>query len=105
MEIVLTKENFDSEVLKSDLPVLVDFWAPWCGPCHVIAPALTEIAKRYERRLKVGKLNVDENPELAAQFQIRSIPNLKVFRHGKIVDEIIGALPKSEILKHVEKQL
>ena len=93
MEIILNKENFDREVLKSKHPVIVDFWAEWCGPCHAIAPALTEIAAAYEGRMVVGKLNVDENPEVAEKYQIRSIPNLKIFKAGRVIDEILGAVP------------
>lgn len=105
MEIILNKENFNGEVLRSAQPVLVDFWAQWCGPCHAIAPAITEIAKAYEGRLAVGKLNVDENPEIAERYQIRSIPNLKIFKQGQVVDEIIGAVPGSEIKKRVDRYL
>lgn len=105
MEVILNQENFETEVLKSEIPVLVDFWADWCMPCHAIAPAVTELAKTYDGRLKVGKLNVDEHPELAAAYQVRSIPNLKIFKNAKIVGELVGALPKSEIRKRVEKYL
>ena len=105
MEIILNKENFNGEVLRSAQPVLVDFWAQWCGPCHAIEPAITEIAKAYEGRLAVGKLNVDENPEIAERYQIRSIPNLKIFKQGQVVDEIIGAVPGSEIKKRVDRYL
>ena len=103
MEITLTAENFEDQVLKSSLPVLVDFWAPWCGPCHIIAPSIAKIAEDYHQRLTVGKLNVDEHPHIAENYGIRSIPNLKIFKGGKVVDEIIGAVPASEIRKHIEK--
>ena len=83
MEITLNQENFEKEALRSPLPIIVDFWAEWCGPCHAIAPALREIAKDYEGRLVVGKLNVDENPEVAEKYHIRSIPNLKIFKNGQ----------------------
>lgn len=105
METKLNNTNFQSEVLDSQLPVLVDFWAQWCAPCLIIAPILSELAKNFEGKLKLGKLNVDENPDLAQIYHIRSIPNLKIFKNGQVVEEIIGALPKNEIVKRVEKHL
>ena len=96
---------FDSEVLKSESPVLVDFWAPWCGPCRILAPAVEEIANSYNGRIKVGKLNVDDNQETTMQYSIRSIPTLILFKNGKALDQIIGAVPKSEIEKMVKKAL
>jgi len=105
MEITLGGDNFTEQVLKSDLPVLVDFWAEWCGPCHAIAPALTQIANEFEGKLKVGKLNVDQNQELAMTYQVRSIPNLKIFVNGKIADELVGVMPKEEIVKRLQKHL
>ena len=105
MEITLNQGNFEKEVLRSPLPIIVDFWAEWCGPCHAIAPALREIAKDYEGRLVVGKLNVDENPEVAEKYRIRSIPNLKIFKNGQIIDEIVGAVSSVEIRKRVDKYL
>lgn len=101
----MNHENFEEEVVKSPLPVLVDFWAEWCMPCHVIAPAVAELAKTLAGKLKVGKLNVDENPEIATTYRVSSIPNLKIFKGGKIVDEMIGVLPKKEIAKIVDKYL
>ena len=96
---------FDSEVLKSESPVLVDFWAPWCGPCRILAPVVEEIANSYTGRIKVGKLNVDDNQETTMQYSIRSIPTLIIFKNGKALDQIIGAVPKSEIEKMVKKAL
>ena len=98
-------DNFDTEVLKANVPVLVDFWAPRCGPSKSIAPIVEEIAGQYEGKLKVAKLNVDENPRTSAQFGIRSIPTLLIFKNGKLVDQIIGALPKQAIAARLAKQL
>ncbi|OGE79428.1 MAG: thioredoxin [Candidatus Doudnabacteria bacterium RIFCSPHIGHO2_01_FULL_46_14] len=103
MEATLNSDNFKTEVLESPIPVLVDFWAEWCAPCKLIAPALAEISQEYQGRLKIGKLNVDEFPELAQQYQVRGIPNMKIFKNGQIADEIVGAVPKQEIIKRLEK--
>ena len=97
MEVTITKENFESEVLKSEVPVLLDFWATWCGPCRMIAPALEEIAAENAGKLKVGKVNVDEEMELAMQFGVTSIPLLVVMKDGKIVNKAVGAMPKAKI--------
>ena len=97
-EIVLTEENFSREVEQSQLPVLVDFWADWCGPCRMLAPAVAQIAEEYEGKAKVGKVNVDEQPELAGQFDVMSIPTLLVFENGKLVNRAVGARPKSGVL-------
>ena len=102
---ILNNENFNSEVLESPIPVLVDFWAEWCAPCRIIAPTLAEISKDYAGRLKIGKLNVDEFPEIAMQYQVRGIPNMKIFKTGQLVDELVGAMPKNEILKRLQKHL
>ncbi len=91
-EVTLTKANFEQEVLKSQEPVLVDFWAPWCGPCRMVAPSITKIAEKYEGKLKVGKLNVDEQPELADKYRISSIPTIAIFKNGAIAGQRIGAL-------------
>ena len=99
--IELTDANFDLEVLKSDKPVLIDFWAVWCGPCKMIAPVVEEIAKEYDGKLKVGKLDVDNNPEVSMKFGIRSIPTLMVFKGGKVVEQIIGAVPKRNLVEKV----
>lgn len=86
--------NFDQEVLKSDVPVLVDFWAPWCGPCKMVAPLVEQIAEEYQGKLKVVKLNTDENQEVSIRYGIRSIPTLGIFKNGQVVDAVIGAVPK-----------
>ena len=98
-EITITKENFEQEVLKSDIPVLVDFWAVWCGPCQMVAPTLAEIAEEKEGVLKVGKVNVDEQPELARQFGIMSIPTMIVFKGGEPAAKTVGVQSKEDILK------
>jgi thioredoxin 1 len=101
----LKDSTFENEVLKSDKPVLVDFWAPWCGPCRMIAPVVEEIASSYSGRLKVAKLNVDDNQETTMKFGIRSIPTLILFKDGKALEQIIGAVPKSEIERVIKKAL
>jgi thioredoxin 1 len=101
----LTDANFQQEVLKSEKPVLVDFWAVWCGPCRMIAPVVEEIAKEYHGKLKVGKLDVDHNPETAMQFGVRSIPTLLVFKGGRVVEQIVGALPRKSLLDKVTPHL
>ncbi len=89
--------DFEDEVLKSDLPVLVDFWAEWCGPCRAIAPVIKEIADDYKGKVKVGKLNVDNDNQIASQYGVRSIPALLIFKNGTIVNQIVGAVPKTRI--------
>lgn len=101
----ITDKNFKEEALKSDLPVLVDFWAPWCAPCTMIAPVIEEIAKEYNGRLKVGKLNVDDNPLTPSEFEIMTIPTLIIFKGGQIAERIVGAVPKSELKGKIEDSL
>jgi thioredoxin 1 len=99
----LTDANFEDQVLKSDKPCLVDFWAEWCGPCRMVGPMVEEISREYGEKLKVGKLNVDQNSETAAKYGIMSIPSLLFFNGGKVVDQVIGALPKKQLVEKVEK--
>ena len=104
---VVTDATFATEVVSASasLPVLVDCWAPWCGPCRMIAPVLDQLAAESSGRYKIVKLNVDENPRTSAQFQVRSIPTLLIFKHGKVVDQIIGAVPKQTIAARLNAQL
>ena len=103
--IQFTDANFEQEVLKSDKPVLIDFWAVWCGPCKMIAPFVKEIASEYEGKVKVGKVDVDNNPQISVTYGIRSIPTLLIFKGGKVVDQIIGAVPKNTITAKLDGQL
>ena len=104
-ELNLSDQSFDNEVLKSPVPVLVDFWAPWCGHCRMLAPIIEEIAKEYNGKVKVAKLNTDENPAVAAKFRISAIPALLFFRSGQVVDQLVGVHPKPEIKTLLEKIL
>ncbi len=103
--IEFTDANFQQEVLNSDVPVLVDFWAVWCGPCKIIAPYVEQISGEYQGKVKVGKLDVDNNPQVSMQYGIRSIPTLLIFRDGKIADQIIGAVPKQAITQKLDSLL
>ena len=97
-ELKITSENFEREVLNSDKPVLIDFWAPWCGPCRMLSPTIAEIAEEYKDKVKVGKVNVDEEGELASMFRVSSIPMLVVMKNGKVVNTSVGVRPKSQIV-------
>ncbi len=101
----LDEKNFKAEVLDSATTVLVDFWAEWCGPCRMIAPILDEIAKDLEGKLKVGKVNIDQSGELAAQYNVMSIPTLLVFKNGKVVNQIVGAMSKDKLLAKLKPNL
>jgi len=101
----VTAQNFDREVVQSGTPVLVDFWAAWCGPCRLIAPIVEEVAKEYDGTLKVAKVDVDELPDLASRYQVQSIPTLALFVHGALVKRIIGFVPKPELKRQVDAVL
>ncbi|MEI7481550.1 MAG: thioredoxin [Elusimicrobiota bacterium] len=102
-EIQLTDASFDQEVIKSAIPALVDFWAPWCGPCKMIASTIEELAKEYEGKVKVCKLNTDENPDSSATYRISAIPTILLFKGGKLVQELVGLQPKDELKRHLDE--
>ncbi len=102
---VATDDNFEGEVLKSDKPVLIDFWAPWCGPCKAIGPVVEELAEKFKDSVKVMKLNVDENQKTAVNYGVRSIPTLILFKEGKVLDTLIGLVPKERLEDFVKKSL
>ncbi len=101
----VSDQNFETTVLQSDKPSFVDFWAPWCGPCRVIGPVVEELAPLYEGKINITKINVDENPGVAQKYQVTSIPTLMIFKNGQVVDRALGALPKSELQKFIERNL
>jgi len=105
MEIKTNDTNFKEVVLNSDLPVLVDFWAEWCMPCHMVTPAVEAIAKKYKGKLKVCKVNVDEAPDTSSEYGIMSIPTLAIFKNGKVVDKIVGVVPESELASRVDSNI
>jgi len=103
MEMEFTDQNFEQEVLKSDKPTLVDFWAPWCGPCQMMGPVIDELAKEMGNKAKVGKINVDQNPDTASKFGVMSIPSIKIFKDGKVVKEFVGVQNKDNLKVELEK--
>jgi thioredoxin 1 len=104
-ELTITEDTFETEVLKSDKPVLVDFWAAWCGPCKMFAPTIDSIASEYSDKIKIGKCNVDENPNIAAKYGIMSIPTILIFKDGKTVDQSIGIMPKETVINLFKKYI
>ncbi|MFQ5674400.1 MAG: thioredoxin [bacterium] len=103
--LTFTDDNFDTEVLKADIPVLVDFWAEWCGPCKMIAPSIEELAGEFDGKAKIGKLDVDDNQLTAGKYGVRSIPSLLIFKGGQVVEQIVGAVPKNHIQSKLEEAL
>ena len=104
-DIIFTDQNFDAEVLKSETPVVVDFWAPWCGPCKIVSPIIEELAVDYSGKVKVGKLNVDENPNTAGGYNVMSIPTIMLFKDGKPLKSVIGAQSKDNFKKAIDEML
>ncbi len=101
----LTDNNFKKEVLESDLLVLVDFWATWCSPCRMVTPIIEELAKEYDRKIKIGKINIDENPKIPTYYGVMSIPTLMFFKKGRVTEQAVGALSKAELKKKIEEDL
>ncbi|NLB28108.1 MAG: thioredoxin [Clostridiaceae bacterium] len=102
---ILKQDNFEEKVLKSDLPVLIDFWAEWCGPCRMVAPVVEELAKNYAGKAVIGKVNVDEERGLAQKYRVFSIPTLFIFKDGEVVDQLVGARPYDDIAKVLDKHI
>lgn len=105
MVVRFTEADFQTEVLESDIPVLVDFYADWCGPCKMMSPVLEQISQELEGKLKVGKINVDEEPNLAGEYRVMSIPNFVLFKNGQAVDQVVGAVPKSQMMAKIQAVL
>lgn len=103
--LTFTDDSFEQDVLNSDKPVLVDFWAEWCGPCRMVGPVVEELAGEFEGKARIGKVDVDNNPEISAKYGIRSIPSLLIFKDGEVVDQIVGAVPKAQLKKQLEAQV
>lgn len=105
MIVQITDDNFETEVIRSNLPVLIDFWAPWCGPCKSIAPVIEELAREYDGRIKVAKLNVDENPVTPSRYAVRGIPNLLILKGGTVKEQLVGVVPKARLVDAIERAL
>ena len=103
--LTITKDNFEDEVLKSDKPVLIDFWAEWCGPCRAIGPVIDELSKEYDGKVNIGKVNVDQNPQISVNYGITSIPAILFVKGGKVVDKLVGAQPKANFVKKIEAHI
>lgn len=103
MSLKFDEKNFNDEVMKSDMPVIVDFWAEWCGPCHIMSPIIDEVAKEFEGKAKIGKVNVDENQVISSKYGIMSIPTILAFKGGKVVSQLVGARPKKDLVDLVSK--
>ena len=103
--IELTEDNFTSEVLEADVPVMIDFWAPWCGPCHMVAPIIEDLADKYEGRIKVAKVNLDESPALASEYGVRSIPAIFIFNNGEVAERTVGVQPEDTLSAMIDRVL
>ncbi len=103
--IELTEDNFTSEVLEADMPVMIDFWAPWCGPCHMVAPIIEDLANKYEGKIKVAKVNLDESPALASEYGVRSIPAIFIFNNGEIAERTVGVQPEDTLSAMIDRVL